>query len=138
MENLSGLISILLQHSQRFLDFWNFQIVVSLGVLGFVLANHALIARLPVRILLTAVFLFIAIFSIFSLSAHQQREEKLWTALEARVVAAPDKFLPEDVAYIDSLKPTNFTIKAGAIIAADLLVVAVIWLRPKAAKKTTK
>lgn len=131
MENLSGLISILLEHSQRFLDFWNLQLVIALGVLGFSLANPQVVSKLRVRILISAIFVAIAAFSVFSLSAHQQREEKLWTALEARVAAAPAEFIPEEVAYIDSLKPTPFVIKAGALVAADAFVVLAIWFLPK-------
>jgi uncharacterized membrane protein len=131
MENFSGLIGILLEHSQRFIDFWNLQLVVALGVLGFSLANQQVISKARVRILLSAVFIVMAVFSVFSLSAHQIRAEKLWTALEARVAAAPTEFIPEEAAYLDSLKPTPFGIKAGAIVAADVLVVLIIWFMPK-------
>lgn len=131
MENFSGLIGVLLEHSQRFIDFWNLQLVVALGVLGFSLANQQVISKARVRILLSAVFVVIAVFSVFSLSAHQTRAEKLWTALEARVAAAPTEFIPEEIAYLDSLKPTPFGIKAGAIVAADVLVALIIWFMPK-------
>ncbi len=131
MEKFAELISVLLEHSQRFFDIWNLQLVIALGVLGFVLANQQIVSKRRVRLLLSAVFIAIAAFSVFSLSAHQNREETLWTALEARVAAAPGEFIPQEVAYIDSLKPTPFGIKAGALVAADLLVVLVIWFSPK-------
>ena len=131
MENFSGLIGVLLEHSQRFIDFWNLQLVIALGVLGFSLANPQVVSKARVRILVSAIFVAIALFSVFSLSAHQERAEKLWTALEARVTAAPAEFLPEEAAYIDSLKPTSFAVKAGAIVAADVLVVLIIWFLPK-------
>jgi hypothetical protein len=130
MANYGQLISVLLEHSQRFIDFWNLQLVIALGVLGFCLANQHIVSRLSVRLLISLVFIAIAAFSVFSLSAHQERAEKLWAALEAHVADAPGEFIPEDAAYIDSLKPTAFAIKAGAIVAADLLVVLVIWLSP--------
>ena len=97
MEQFSGLISILLEHSQRFFDIWNFQILISLGVIGFVLSNEGLAAKNRVRINITVVFVMIAIFSVFTLSVHHQREVLLWTALEARVAAAPNQFIPEEV-----------------------------------------
>jgi uncharacterized membrane protein len=131
MEQFSGLISILLEHSQRFIDFWNLQLVIALGVLGFALANPQVVAKARVRVLLSAIFIAIAAFSVFSLSAHQERAEKLWTVLEARVAATPGEFIPEEIAYIDSLEPTPFPIKAGALVAADVLVVLVIWFSPK-------
>ncbi len=131
MEKFSGLISILLEHSQRFIDFWNLQLVIVLGVLGFSLANPQVVSKTRVRMLISFVFIAIAVFSVFSLSAHQVRAENLWAALEARISAAPNEFIPEEVAYIDSLKPTPFYIKAGAIVAADLLVIVMIWFSPK-------
>lgn len=132
MEKFSELISVLLEHSsQRFIDFWNLQLVIALGVLGFSLANPEIVSKVRVRALISLVFVLIAGFGLFSLSAHQERAEKLWTALEARLAAAPSEFIPEEVAYIDSLKPTPFGIKAGAIVAADLLVILVIWFSPK-------
>ena len=131
MEKYAQLIAVLLEHSQRFIDFWNLQLVVALGVLGFSLANPQVVSKTRVRVLILAVFIAIAAFSVFSLSSHQERAEKLWTALEARVAAAPAEFIPQEVAYIDSLEPTPFPIKAGALVAADVLVVLVIWFSPK-------
>ena len=132
MEKFSELISVLLEHSsQRFIDFWNLQLVIALGALGFSLANPEIVSKVRVRVLISLVFVLIAGFGLFSLSAHQERAEKLWAALEARLAAAPSEFIPEEVAYIDSLKPTPFGIKAGAIVAADVLVVLVIWFSPK-------
>lgn len=130
MERFAELIAVLLEHSQRFIDFWNLQLVVALGVLGFSLANPRIVSKLRVRLLITGIFIAIAAFSVFSLSAHQERAEKLWAALEARIVAAPGEFMPEEIAYIDSLKPTSFIVKAGAIVAADVLVILVIWFSP--------
>lgn len=131
MEKYAELISILLQHSQRFLDFWNFQIIISLGVLGFAFANQEVMAKRSIRILFSLVFIAVAVFSVFSLSVHQQREEKLWTALESRVAADPANFTPEETAYLDSLRPTKFPTKAGAILLADVFVIAAIWVSPK-------
>lgn len=131
MEKFSGLIAVLLEHSQRFLDIWNLQLVIALGVLGFSLTNQQVISKVRVRLLISAVFVAIAAFSVFSLSAHQKREEKLWNALEARVATTQGEFIPEEIAYIDSLKPTSFVVKSGAIVAADVLVILVVWFTPK-------
>ena len=131
MENFAELIGILLEHSQRFTDFWNFHIIVALGVLGFVLANQEIASKLRVRVLLTAMFIAIAIYSVFSLSVHQAREVQLWNALEARIAAAPGNFIPEETEYIHSLKPTSFGIKAGTLVGADALVVLIIWFSGK-------
>ena len=135
MEKFAELISILLQHSQRFFDFWNFQIVVSLAVLGFVFANQEVVSRLRVRLVITLVFLLIILFSIFSLSVHQQREEKLWLALESRVSVAQTQYTPQEIEYLESLKPSSFLIKAGALVAADVLVILAAWFGPRLNRK---
>jgi len=135
MEQYSGLISILLEHSQKFFDIWNFQILVSLAVLGFVVSNEGLMAKAQLRVNITIVFLLIAIFSVFTLSVHHQREVQLWTALEAHVAAAPEQFLPEETVYLDSLKPTSFVIKGGALVVANLLVIIITWISPRVQKR---
>ena len=134
MEKYAELISILLQHSQRFLDFWNLQLLVSLAVLGFVFSNLEVVSKRPVRIIISLIFVFIAAFSVFSLSAHQQREEKLYAAIQSYVTATPADFTPAEIAYLDSLKPTPFSLKAGALILADALLIAVVWFSPKIKK----
>ena len=136
MEKYAELISILLQHSQRFFDIWNFQILISLAVMGFVLSNEGLIANNKVRINITVVFLLIAIFSVFTLSVHHQREVRLWTVLEAHVVAEPSQFTAEEITYLDSLKPTSFVIKGGALAFANLLVILVTWISPRVQRNT--
>jgi len=135
MEQYSGLISILLEHSQKFFDIWNFQILVSLAVLGFVVSNEGLMAKTQLRVNITIVFMLIAIFSVFTLSVHHQREVQLWKALEAHVAITPNQFLPEETAYLDSLKPTSFVIKGGALVVANLLVIIITWISPRVQKR---
>jgi hypothetical protein len=100
-------------------------------VLGFSLANPELVSKARVRLLISMVFVAMAAFSVFSLSAHQARAEKLWTSLEARVASNSSEFIPQEIAYIDSLKPTSFTLKVGAIVIADAAVILMIWFSPK-------
>jgi hypothetical protein len=130
MEKYAELISILMEHSQRFLDFWNFQIIISLAMLGFIFSNPATMARRRIRLAVSLIFIGIAAFSIFSLSVHQVREESLWNALEVRVSSEADQYFLEEIAYLDALKPTAFPIKAGALAIADLVVVGAIWVVP--------
>jgi len=77
LEKFAELIAVLLEHSQRFIDFWNLQLVITLGVLGFSLANPQIVSKLRVRVLVSGIFIVIAAFSVFSLSAHQKRAELL-------------------------------------------------------------
>ena len=88
MEQYAELIGVLLEHSQRFTDFWNFQIVISLAVLGFVFTNREIMSSRRMKFLVSLIFVFVAAYSIFSLSVHQRREVMLWNALEARVSRA--------------------------------------------------
>ena len=131
MEQYTGLISLLLQHGQRFFEIWNFQIIIAVAVIGFVMSREGLVSKNRVRVHITIVFLLIAIFSVYTESIHHQRETLLWNALEARVAAAPDQFTLEEVGYLESLKPTPFFIKAGALVIADLLVIAITWMSPR-------
>ena len=130
MEKYAELISVLLQHSQKFLDFWNIQIVLLLAILGYMFSNPEVASKRFIRTTISVVLIFIAIFSVFSLSAHQQREEKLYAALESLIQAAPTGFTPQEIEYFDSLKPTSFGIKTGALVLADIFVILVIWINP--------
>jgi hypothetical protein len=130
MEKFASLISILLEHSQRFFEIWNFQIVVSVAAVGFVLSNEGLMARNRVRVNVTIVFLLIAVFSVYTLSVHNEREILLWNAIQSRVEADSIKLTPAETQYLESLKPTSFLRKAAALAFADLLVIAVTWVSP--------
>ncbi len=131
MEQYTNSVSLLLQHGQRFFEIWNFQIIIAAAAIGFIMSNEGLAAKNKVRINITIVFLMIAIFSVYTESIHHQRETLMWKAIEAHVAASPNQFLPEEVNYLDSLKPTLFIIKAGALVVADLLVIAVTWMSPR-------
>ncbi len=134
MEQYTNSVSLLLQHGQRFFEIWNFQIVIAVAAIGFIMSNEGLAAKNKVRVNITIVFLMIAIFSIYTESIHHQRETLMWNVLEAHVTATPNQFLPEEVKYIDSLKPTLLMYKAVALAVADLLVIAIAWLSPRMRK----
>ncbi len=136
MENYAELISVFNQHSQAFLDFWNIQIVVLLAILGFVFSNPEAASKRYVQISITLMVAFIAVFSTFSLSAHQKREEKLYSAIESSVMSASAEFTSQELEYLGTLKPTSFSIKIGALIFADIFVVTVIWIGPRGQHKS--
>ena len=131
MEQYTNSVSLLLQHGQRFFEIWNFQIILAVAAIGFIMSNEGLTAKNKVRVNITIVFLMIAIFSVYTESIHHQRETLMWQALEAHVAAAPNHFLPEEASYIDSLKPTPLFVKASALVITDLLVIAITWLSPR-------
>ena len=131
MEQFSGLISILLEHSQRFFDLWNFQIVLSGAAVGFVLSNQGLIARNWVQMNLTILFIVIAVFGIYTLSIHNQREILLWDAIQSRIQQDGIQLTLAETQYLEALKPVALLPKAIALIFADALVIAATWISPR-------
>jgi hypothetical protein len=131
MEQYTNSISLLLQHGQRFFEIWNFQIIIAVAAIGFIMSREGLVSKDRVRVHITILFLLIAIFSVYTESIHHQRETLVWRALEARVASAPDQFTPEEVEYLESLRPTALIVKAGALVVADLLVIAITWTSPR-------
>lgn len=131
MDQYAGLISVLQQHAQRFFEIWNFQIVISVAVLGFVLSHEGLVAKDRVRVNITIVFILIAIFSVYTLSIHNEHETLLWKAIQSRVDMNPEKFTSTEIQYLESIKPTSFLRKAIALVLADLLVILITWISPR-------
>ena len=131
MDAYAGLISVLQQHAQRFFEIWNFQIVISVAVLGFVFSKEGLIAKDRMRVNITIVFVLIAVFSVYPLSVHNEHETLLWNAIQSRVDANPEQFTPAEIQYLDSIEPTSFLRKAAALVLADLLVILITWISPR-------
>ena len=131
MEQYANLISILLDLSQRFFEIWNFQIVVSVAAAGFILSNEGLMARNRIRVNITVLFLLIAVFSVYTLSIHNEREILLWNAIQSRIARDSVQLTPAESQYLEALRPTAFLRKAAALVFADLLVIAITWVSPK-------
>ena len=131
MEQYTNSIAILLQHGQRFFEIWNFQIILAVAAVGFIMSHEGLTANSRVRVNITVVFLLIAIFSVYTLSVHHEREVLLWNAIQSRIDEAPIALTPAEMDYIDTLEPTDFLRKAAALAAADLIVIAITWLSPR-------
>lgn len=131
MEQYTNSISLLLQHGQRFFEIWNFQIIIAVAAVGFIMSNEGLTAMPRVRVNITVVFLLIAIFSVYTLSVHHDREALLWHAIQSRIERDSIQLTPAERQYIESLRPTDFMRKAAALVAADLIVIAITWLSPR-------
>jgi hypothetical protein len=131
MEQYTNSISLLLQHGQRFFEIWNFQIILAVAAVGFIMSHEGLTARNSVRVNISVVFVLIAIFSVYTLSVHHERELLLWNAIESRIGRGPIQLTPAEIEYIETLKPTDFLRKAAALVAADLVVIAITWLSPR-------
>lgn len=131
MEAYTNSISLLLEHAQRFFEIWNFQVILAVAAVGFILSHEGLTAKDRVRVNITVVFVLIAIFSVYTLSVHHERETLIWNAIQSRIDGGSPALTPAELQYIESLKPTDFLRKAFALVAADLIVIAITWLSPR-------
>ena len=131
MEPYTNSISLLLQHGQRFFEIWNFQIIIAVAAVGFFMSHEGLTANFRVRVNITVVFLLIAIFSVYTLSVHHEREVLLWNAIQSRIDGGSIQLTSAETRYLEALKPTDFLRKAAALVVADLIVVAIAWLSPR-------
>jgi hypothetical protein len=136
MDQYAGLIAVLQQHAQRFFEIWNFQIVISVAVLGFVFSKEGIATRDRMRVNITILFMLIAMFSVYTLSVHNKHETLLWYAIQSRVDANPEQFTSAEIQYLDSIKPTPFLFKAVALVMADLLVILITWISPYVQRST--
>jgi hypothetical protein len=131
MEQFTNSISLLLQHGQRFFEIWNFQIIIAVAAVGFIVSNEGLTAKNRVRVNITIVFVLIAIFSVYTLSVHHEREILLWNAIQSRIDRDSIQLTSPELQYIETLKPMSFLRKAAALLVADLVVIAITWLSPR-------
>ncbi len=129
-EAFATLIQVLGEHSHRQNGLLDLQIVVIIGIIGYVLSHPLMIDNKRFKIMLTTAFLIFLSYSLISTHITQTRKDQLWEALHARVVAEEQQFLPEERAYIASLKPTPMGWKFVALLAADLIVIMTIWVKP--------
>ena len=131
MEQYTNSISLLLQHGGRFFEIWNFQIIIAVAAVGFIMSHEGLTAKDRVRIHITVVFLLIAIFSVYVLSIHHGREVLMWNAIQSRIAQDSVQLTPAEIQYLEALRPTSFLRQAAALVAADLLVIAITWISPR-------
>jgi hypothetical protein len=136
MEQYTNSITLLLQHGERFFEVWNFQIIIAVAAVGFIMSHEGLTAKDRVRVNITIVFLLIAIFSVYTLSVHHEREILLWNAIQSRINASSFPLTSAELQYIETLKPTDFLRKAAALVAADLIVIVMTWISPRMREQT--
>jgi hypothetical protein len=137
MEQYTNSISLLLEHGQRFFEIWNFQVIIAVAAVGFIMSNEGLTAKDRVRVNITIVFILIAVFSVYTLSVHHERETLIWNAIQSRIERDEIPLTDAEIEYIESLEPTDFFRKAAALAAADLLVIAITWISPRMRESIT-
>ncbi len=131
MEQYTNSISLLLRHAERFFEIWNFQLIIAVAAVGFIMSHEGLTAKDRVRVNITIVFLLIAVFSVYTLSVHHEREILAWNAIQSRIETDETQLTSAELEYIESLKPSDFLRKAAALVIADLLVIAITWISPR-------
>jgi hypothetical protein len=131
MEQYTNSIALLLQHGGRFFEIWNFQIIIAIAAVGFIMSHEGLTAKNRVRVHITVVFLLIAVFSVYVLSIHHEREVLMWDAIQSRIAQNATQLTPSEIEYVESLRPTSFLRQAAALVVADLLVIAITWISPR-------
>lgn len=131
MEQYTNSIALLLQHGERFFEIWNFQIIIAVAAVGFIMSHEGLTAKDRVRVNITIVFMLIAIFSVYTLSVHHEREILLWNAIQSRIDRDSSPLTSAEIQYIESLRPRDFLRKAAALVAADLIVIVMTWISPR-------
>lgn len=129
-EAFVALIQVLHEHSHRQNGLLDLQIVVIIGIIGYILSNPRVIDNRRFKLLLTTAFLIFLSYSLISTHITQTRKEQLWEALHARVAAKEHMFLPEERAYVVSLEPTPMGWKFVGLLTADLIVIMTIWIKP--------
>jgi hypothetical protein len=134
MEQYTDSISLLLQHAERFFEIWNFQVLIAVAAVGFIMSNEGLTLKDRVRVNITILFLLIAMFSVYTLSIHHERETLVWNAIQSRIETDPLQLTPAELEYIEALKPDDFFRKAAALVSADLFVIAITWISPRLRK----
>ncbi|HEU4746769.1 MAG TPA: hypothetical protein VFS61_16120, partial [Anaerolineales bacterium] len=55
----------------------------------------------------------------------------LWNAIQSRIDRDSVQLTSAEMRYLQALRPTDFLRKAAALVAADLIVVAIAWLSPR-------
>lgn len=130
MDQYINSISLLLEHGHRFFEIWNFQIIIALAAMGYIMSREGLTARTQFRWNVTVIFFLIAVFSVYSLSVHHERELLIWNAMQSRMETNSNELTLAELDYIGSLAPTDFLRKAAALILVDLVVVVITWISP--------
>ncbi len=140
------LAPLILQHSTRLATLWSFQIVVALGIIGWIF-NHKedlknYLHRSVVIVLLGA----FGCFTWFSVESTTNRKHAAWDALVAEIVTVREKSgssktnqkiceveLGKQTAltvYVCTLKPHGLDVKAWALLLGNLLIILFVALAP--------
>lgn len=131
MEQYTDSISLLLQHAERFFEIWNFQVLIAVAAVGFIMSNEGLTAKNRVRVNITIVFLLITVFSVYTLSIHHERETLIWNAIQSRIEKNETPLTSAELEYIEALKPRDFFRKSAALVVANLIVIGITWISPR-------
>ena len=121
------LLPLAFERSAAVQTFWNFYIVVTLGLLGFLASAAKACSRRPVQAALTFTFVAFTLSNLAALLAVNRQLEQVAVAADAKL---------SDGGQLHGLKdgrllhPSPLWAIAGFHLLGDALMVAVIWLLP--------
>lgn len=145
-------INLLLDHTQRLGDLWNFQIVVSASVIGLLMTDIAFKSqkRMALKLsVLTILFFAFAIYNGDAIKRSEQRRHLMWTVVRmqsSESLGAPNRCPLESRSkgdenelatlvrnkwrYICELGPDPVWVTVVALLVFDVIIVVSIWIIP--------
>ena len=145
-------IKLLSSHTQRMATLWNFQIVVSIGIIGFVMTDIPLKSQKIINLLLlTILFIAFAVYNGISIKTTQERRNFAWDIvrmesskclkienscswpIKTNANSSPkglEKLVKTKWNYICELGPSKPHEIVWVLIGFDLAVVILIWIIP--------
>lgn len=132
MECAAPVVELYFQHTHRLTELLNFQVVVCLGVLGFVIAEPIPMASKKVRILLAMIFSIFCFYALVGVAVADGRRLQLWTIMQSGCEAISNGLSDAEKKYLTMLKPTATSLKLVLQAIADLVVlIAIFSLHPR-------
>jgi hypothetical protein len=121
------LLTLVFERSAAVQTFWNFYIVVTLGLLGFLASAQTACARSPVQAVLTVVFVGFAVSNLLALLEVNRQLSALATAADAKVGEGPLGQLKAE----RLLHPSPLWAIGAFHLLGDVIAGGAIWIIPR-------
>ena len=133
---LKELLPIIFERSNAMQTFWNFQIIVIFGLLGFVTTARATARQASVKVMLTVGYLMFALVNLEALLAVTKQR---WILVGAALPKLPSEGVLADFKapflFVENpLSPPYLVAVIILHLLADAFLVGAIWVFPRLAK----
>ena len=133
---LKELLPIIFERSNAMQTFWNFQIIVIFGLLGFVTTARATARQASVEVMLTVGYLMFALVNLEALLAVTKQR---WILVGAALPKLPSEGVLADFEapflFVENpLSPPYLVAVIILHLLADAFLVGAIWVFPRLAK----